>query len=383
MQRWWQKSARGGGALAALVRPGADALLPRVRLFESVRTAHLERAHQLAPATILHQVVRYDFDADLARGLHLVSASPLRSAALVLRGGPREVEVNEPLMLSSLPATALVLAACALRQRLTGRRALVVSYAIGNADPFTAPSGRLRTRVRRRLERRVARVVTRRLDGLVYGTEAARDTYLGLLPEAAGVRSALVPALPAAPTAPLPPKREASVLFLGSLAARKGFPLLVEAWPLVVEQVPDAHLTVVGKGPLLELAQGLAASRPEVDLVVDPPRAEVLAALEASSVLVLPSQASPTWREQVGLPIVEALAAGCAVVTTTETGLASWLDERGHAVLDPGCSAADLADALVGLLRAPLDPADVVSELPDRDGRLAADDWLFAARPGR
>jgi len=41
-----------------------------------------------------------------------------------------------------------------------------------------------------------------------------------------------------------------SVVYLGALVPVKGFHLLAEAWPKVIKQVPDAHLTVIGTGSL-------------------------------------------------------------------------------------------------------------------------------------
>ncbi|HEX8510411.1 MAG TPA: glycosyltransferase, partial [Propionibacteriaceae bacterium] len=103
--------------------------------------------------------------------------------------------------------------------------------------------------------------------------------------------------------------------------------------------------------------------------------------LRQSQVLVLPSQSNPGWREQIGLPIMEALAHGCSVVTTSDTGLAQWLTEHGHSVISSSGSASHLADAMVTRLRAPLDESEVLASLPGRDGRLVADDWLFGPHP--
>jgi glycosyltransferase involved in cell wall biosynthesis len=81
---------------------------------------------------------------------------------------------------------------------------------------------------------------------------------------------------------------------------------------------------VIGAGRLLPEVRAWADGRDDVDLEIDPPRARVHEAMRESSVLVLLSQPHGHWREQVGLPIVEGLAHGCEVVTTSETGLASW-----------------------------------------------------------
>jgi glycosyltransferase involved in cell wall biosynthesis len=363
-------------------RRGGVPRLPAVRLYESLRTAHLERARQLAPASIVHRVTRYDFDESLAEGLDLVQAGPVRAAWLVGRSRVRVLEVNEPLMTSSLPATALVLAALAVRRVLTRRRVTVVSYLIGNADPFAATTApRLRTRLRRRGERVLARLVWRRLDRVVSGTDSARETYDRLLgPSSPRTSTETIPALPTRhPDARGGGVRPPTVVFVGAFAERKGVPVLLAAWPAVLAEHPDARLVLLGKGPLEADARALAAVDDSVTVEVDPARSRIHDVLDASRALVLWSQPSPTWREQVGLPLVEGLSHGCTAVTTTETGLADWLQAHGHVVAhgDPA-SPAVLARSIGAALDAGRTADSVLADLPGRDGRLAADDRLFA-----
>jgi glycosyltransferase involved in cell wall biosynthesis len=116
-------------------------------------------------------------------------------------------------------------------------------------------------------------------------------------------------------------------------------------------------------------------------LEVDPGRDRIHAVLHEASALVLPSQPSPTWREQVGLPIVEGLSHACTIVTTAETGLADWLRERGHGVAVDPASPAELAEIIRTVLAHPVDPEAVLAALPARDGRLVADDVLFTTAP--
>jgi glycosyltransferase involved in cell wall biosynthesis len=346
----------------------------RVRLYETVRTAHLERAHRLVPAAIVYRGRRYDFAEDAAAGLELVQASRRRAAALVAGSDVNELEVNEPLMLSSLPTTALVLAALRLRRRSPR----VVTYAIGNADPFTMPPRRgLRSRLRARLDLMLARSVWHRLDRVAYGTDDARAVYERVLGAPRRATTTLIPALPArradVPTA----SRGRTVVFLGAFVERKGLPELVAAWPLVTALVPGARLVIAGKGRLEDVARALAAQDASVEVVVDPPRDEIRRRLATSRVLVLASQPTPAWREQVGLPIVEGLEQGCRVVATTETGLSGWLAAHGHAVVAVPTDPADLAAAIVDQLKTPDDPSAVLATLPRLDGRLEADRWLF------
>lgn len=362
----------------------ARVALPRVRLYETVRTAHLERAHALAPASIVYRRRRYDFDADLAAGLDLVQAGPVRAALVLARSDVREVEVNEPLMVSSLRRTALALAAADAVARLRRRpRPVVVTYAIANDPPFRAPARPgVAGRLRRRLDALLVQAVARRVDRVVFGTQASRDLYAELVPGLlARARTSLVWALPA-PCA-CPPAAEGApdgdVLFVGAFEERKGLRPLLAAWPLVAARRPGARLTLVGTGPLEPEAAAFAAARDDVTLLVDPPRPRVHAAQRSHAVAVLLSQRTRTWREQVGLPLVEGLAHGCAVLATTETGLAGWLGAHGHRVVAPDAPPAEVADAVVTLLDARRTPADVLADLPAVDGRTAADAALFDA----
>lgn len=351
----------------------------RARLYETVRSAHLERAHELEPAAIVYRNKRYDFDDSLTAGLELVGASRLRTALLVTRSRLEVLEVNEPLMLESLPTTCMTLLFLSARHRLGRPIPRVVTYAIGNADPFRQlGNGRWKTRLRRRLERYLARYAWRRIDRIVFGTESARATYAALLPERGAPESKLVVALPeVCPICSVGDKDSSLVVYLGALVARKGFPLLAKTWPIVVQRSPGVRLEILGKGELESLAKELASSESSAELTVDPARSAIHKVLARAQVLVLPSQSSSTWREQVGLPIVEALAHGCSIVTTTETGLATWLREHGHTVVDARSDELALATAIHYQLERRASAGSVIATLPKRDGRLAADDWLF------
>lgn len=351
----------------------------RARLYQTVRTAHLERARELAPATILYRATRYDFDRALARDLDLVPAGPVRAAWLLVRSGVRQLEVNEPLMLASLPRTALALAALGLRRRLGGPPVRCVSYAIENADPFARPVHGLLAALRHTRNRLLARFVWSSLDRVVFGTAAAEHTYTASFGAATGPpHRTTIPALPAAcPCALGEGDGVPTVVFLGALTDRKGFPQLLAAWPYLKVRFPHVRLVILGSGPLEQRAIDLADADEAVHLHVDPPRAVIHAQLRMCRVLVLPSQPTPGWREQVGLPICEGLAHGAAIVASTQTGLTHWLAEHGHTVLDPSARPRDWADAVAQALRQDRERSAVIADLPTVDGRLAADEWLF------
>jgi glycosyltransferase involved in cell wall biosynthesis len=350
-----------------------------VRLYDQVRTAHLERARVLEPAAIVYHSTRYDFDPALAEGLELVQAGPLRAFWMFLRSPVTVLEINEPLYLPGLPSTALALLASDLRAVVTHSRPLVVTYAIEDLSPFSSRPPRLRTRLRRRVERMLARGVWARCDRVVFGTSAALELYRTALGAPRHADTSLIPALPSPCDCAesIAARDPLHVLFLGAFTERKGFDRLLEAWPLVRDARPGSRLSLVGQGPMLADALAATAADDSIAVVTDPPRAFIHSMLRTVHVLVLPSVRLPRWREQIGLPILEGLAHGCEVVTTTETGIADWLSDNGHRTLDSDWTPADLAGAIVEAIDASRDPEAVLADLPIVDGRIEADRWLF------
>ena len=279
----------------------------RVRVYETLRTAHLERAHDFVPASIVYLRRNYDFDDSLLAGLDVHHCTGLRAlAALVVRSDVREVEVNEPLMLSALKLSLTAALATRLGGLLGRRRTRVVTYALANSDPFADATRRLRSRPRRIAFRLATRVLVRLLDRIAYGSSAAEQQYAALVRRrGAALEGRLVPALPTPCTTCADPGHETDsatrshqVLFLGAFDHRKGLAQLLDAWPDVAARRPDLTLRVLGKGPLQDLVEDVVRDRSDVSLAVDPSRTEIHASLLASRTLVLLSQPSSTWRSR-------------------------------------------------------------------------------------
>ncbi|RKT78477.1 glycosyltransferase involved in cell wall biosynthesis [Terracoccus luteus] len=362
----------------------------RVRVYHTVRTAHLERTLELAPADLVYGTRRYDFDADVAaaaaRRSRIEQAGDVRTAWLMARRGYRTVEINEPIAIETVRRTTLTLLAVRAGDLVRRRRTAVVTYAIGNVpiDQLPVPGGK--ARLGRRLDRWLAPRVWRRCDRVAFGTEAAVEAYAASFGPAH--RDAVTTLIPALPTrcgcGNLSPSDghtaiRTQILFLGDLSTRKGFDLVVEAWSVLRGDVPSARLVIVGRGAMADTARSLARTDERVQFVEDPPRPAVHKHLRDASVVVLPSRPHRGWREQVGLPLVEGLAHGCTVVTTHETGIAGWLRAHGHQTLPTAeAERGGLAQALTRAVREPLSPELVIRSLPEHDGRLAADGWMFA-----
>lgn len=102
-----------------------------------------------------------------------------------------------------------------------------------------------------------------------------------------------------------------SVLFLGRRDQGKGYPALLEAWPLVLEKCPDAVLMLAGPGPVDEARLGRIPSGSIRDLGC-PPEQEKAGAYAACDVFCLPSA-----HESFGIVYVEAWSYGKPVVCGT------------------------------------------------------------------
>lgn len=174
------------------------------------------------------------------------------------------------------------------------------------------------------------------------------------------------------------------LMFLGRFTeSRKGFPLLLKALPRVLGDVPDLEVVIVGGGDVGELRQMLRKARVSyVEGLGTPPggepatvrvlgrlsEADKAAALAASDVYVAPN----TGGESFGIVLVEAMAAGAAVVASDIPAFAAVTD-HGHAGrLFANGSHRDLARVVTETLT---DHAGR-SELVDRGSARSRDfDW--------
>jgi glycosyltransferase involved in cell wall biosynthesis len=148
------------------------------------------------------------------------------------------------------------------------------------------------------------------------------------------------------------------------LEPEKGHATLLEAWPLVLEGVPEARLLVIGEGSqraalearaeelgLLgepchgDACVGTRHARPGAKVVFTGLRDDVPAVTAALDVAVLPS-----YREAQGLAILEAMALRRPVVATAVGGVPEMVEHERTGLLVPAHDAPALADAISRLL---------------------------------
>ncbi|MBI5758256.1 MAG: glycosyltransferase, partial [Planctomycetales bacterium] len=138
------------------------------------------------------------------------------------------------------------------------------------------------------------------------------------------------------------PRESRVIVTVGRLDEQKGHRFLIEALPAVLREHHDARLLVVGDGPLREELQALARQLGIAEAVCFAGhRDDVPALLRASKCFVLPS----LWE---GMPnvVLEAMAAGVPVVTTSVEGVLELIEpDRTGLVVKVG-NATEISSAL-------------------------------------
>ena len=131
------------------------------------------------------------------------------------------------------------------------------------------------------------------------------------------------------------------------LEPEKGHQTLIEAWPHVLREVPDAYLLIVGEGSRRDFLEQLAASKRVAHRVVFAGRRDDIPAVTAAlDVAVLPS-----WREAQGLSILEAMALSRPVVASDVGGIPEMIENGVTGLLVPHDDPPALAAAIVRLLK--------------------------------
>jgi glycosyltransferase involved in cell wall biosynthesis len=154
---------------------------------------------------------------------------------------------------------------------------------------------------------------------------------------------------------PLPPVSPATaepgrILFLGQIEPRKGIYELLEALATVAPRHPHARLAIGGQGEVDEVRKRAAALgiTDRVQLLGWLTGANKQAELARASIFCLPSHA-----EGLPMAMLEAMAAGKAVVVTPVGGIPHAVRDGDNGVLVPAGDVPRLAAALDSLLADP------------------------------
>lgn len=252
---------------------------------------------------------------------------------------------------------ARVLRQTLLYRRLWAPRAKLLFFSWNNIG---VPLGTWRAR-------RVWSRVRSRTDAAVAGTETVRE----VLGAAGYTKPILVQTELGVDERPFRPQPAARICqrrqlgldgfvigFAGRLVAEKGVLDLAEA---VATLPPECQLLVVGDGPLRPVLHArLPAApdgRPRLVCTGVRPLADMPDLLNAMDCLVLPSRTTPTWCEQFGLVLAQAMACAVPVVGARSGAIPEVIGDAG--LLCPEGDPISLGAVLLTLCRDPRLTADL------------------------
>ena len=137
------------------------------------------------------------------------------------------------------------------------------------------------------------------------------------------------------------------IVFVSNMIKRKGIIELADAINDLARSDAEFRLSLAGKGPRSAHAEALAAGHDNVEYLGYISEAKKQELLGTASIFVLPSYA-----EGLPIAILEAMAAGNAIVSTTVGAIPEVIGEENGILVEPG-AAKPLAEALAELVADP------------------------------
>jgi glycosyltransferase involved in cell wall biosynthesis len=165
-------------------------------------------------------------------------------------------------------------------------------------------------------------------------------------------------------------------LFVGRLHPEKGLAAAITAFAEVVKLIPEAHLAIIGpdagEGPALRQLSttlGIQESVSFTGMLTGDRLAEAYADADLFALL--------SWRENFGMAAIEAMAAGCPTLLSSNVGIARAVNESGAGiVVDPKVDA--VSKEWARLLR-----SDSLAEMGRRARQLVFDNFAIDAVAAR
>ena len=139
------------------------------------------------------------------------------------------------------------------------------------------------------------------------------------------------------------------ILFCGAIGRRKGIDILLRSFVEILRQFPEARLILTGRGSWEVFYKGMAENLGilrNVDYQGVVPLADMVRLMDKATVF-----AFPTWSEGFGLPPIEAMARGCAVVTTRNDGTSQYVREDENCLLVSPGATKELSAAISRLFQ--------------------------------
>ncbi len=160
------------------------------------------------------------------------------------------------------------------------------------------------------------------------------------------------------------------VVFISNMIERKGVLEFVEAIERLDERNRDVRVSIAGKGRLAEHVERLAETHEHVEYLGYISEERKRALLNEGSIFVL-----PTYAEGLPIAMLEAMAGGNAIVSTTVGSIPEVIDEEHGVLVEPG-DVDGLVEAIDSLVTAPERTANMARA--NRDAICETYSWSAA-----
>lgn len=157
------------------------------------------------------------------------------------------------------------------------------------------------------------------------------------------------------PDAPAPSNEEFIIVCHGTMAARLGLDVAIEAMNLLQMRVPAARLLVIGQGDYLEeyraLVERLRLHR-SVEFLAAVPVEQLPGLLVRASIGLVPNREGPATHLMLPVKLLEYATLGIPIIAARLNTISHYFDDRAIRFFAPG-NASELADAIEELYRQP------------------------------
>ncbi len=152
---------------------------------------------------------------------------------------------------------------------------------------------------------------------------------------------------------------KAVIVSVGRLVHRKGQDRLIEALPIILSEIPNAHLLIVGQGPYLETLETLAKTKgvsEHVSFIGRIQYSELPKYFRVGDLFAMPSRSRFFGLEVEGLGIVylEASACGIPVIAGDSGGAPDAVLENVTGLVVDGTNIESIANAAISILSNPV-----------------------------
>lgn len=207
---------------------------------------------------------------------------------------------------------------------------------------------------------RLQRYVAENSDFITVNTEATKKELLRRLPQIT-VKVKIIPMgvdlnifRKRAIKKPKKYSKNRILLFAGRLSDQKGLQYLIESMGEILRYDNSVKLLIIGEGPykktLLQIVQSKKLEE-HVEFLGSMPTEKIARYHNYADIFVMPSLATKTGTEALGLSMLEAMSSGCAVIGTNIGGIPFAVKDGYNGLLVRQSDPHELSNAIIKLLR--------------------------------